>query len=132
MRSTLAASLIFLCGAIAKPAVAEIASDLDPAALRVASEKLDAYARLQASGGQTITDSLRYLSDFNFDKGPSGAEGEVLELIDVNEEMVARAVHDAQAAAQAPPAIAELDASALAYAAALAAAPTIFNEAARY
>jgi hypothetical protein len=141
VRSNLASLLLlFICSAIATPpgvsiasaAESAIANDLDPDSLRKTSEKLDAYSKLLGSGGEAVTDSLRYLSDFNFASGPTGSEGEVLELIELRDETVAKAVRDVRAAATASPVLRDLDASALAYADALADAPAVFNEAARY
>jgi hypothetical protein len=134
------AFLIAICTAIATPlgvphafaAESAIAADLDPDSLRKISEKLDVYTKLLGSGGQAITDSLRYLTNFNFANGPTGTEGEVLELTELLAETVTNAVRDARAAAKASPALGDIDASALAYADALVDAPAIFNEAARY
>jgi hypothetical protein len=141
VKSNLASAfLLAICSAIATPpgvhdafaAESAIANGLDPDSLRKTSEKLDAYTKLLGSGGRAITDSLRYLTDFNFARGPTGAEGEVLELIELHDETVTNVVRDARAAAKASPALGDLDASALAYADALVDAPAIFNEAARY
>jgi hypothetical protein len=141
VKSNLASAfLIAICSAITTPAGVQdafaaesaIAGGLDPDSLRQTSEKLDVYAKLLGSGGQAITDSLRYLSDFNFAGGPTGAESEILELIELRDETLTNAVRDARAAAKTSPALGELDVSALAYADALADAPAIFNEAARY
>jgi hypothetical protein len=141
VKSNLASAfLIAICSAIAMPAgvhdafAAEsaIADGLDPDSLRKTSEKLDAYARLLGSGGKAITESLRYLTDFNFERGPTGAESEILELDELRDDTVTNAVRNARAAAKISPALGDLDASALAYADALANAPAIFNEAARY
>ena len=141
MKSNLASAfLIAICSAITTPAGVQnalaaesaIAGGLDPDSLRKTSEKLDAYAKLLGSGGQAIMVSLRYLTNFNFARGPTGAEGEILELIELRDETITDAVRHARAAAKISPALGDLDASALAYADALVDAPAIFNEAARY
>jgi hypothetical protein len=132
--------VIAVCSLIAAPAGVDnaiaaqsaIASGLDPDSLRGISQKLDVYDKLIGSGGRTITDSLRYLKNFNFTKGPTGAEGEVFELVELNDETLVNAIRDARAAAKAAPALGDLDSSALAYADALADAPAVFDEAARY
>src|SRR3954468_17144787 len=69
--------------AAAEPAV-EIPAKLDGPAIQLYSEKLDTYAGLVAGSARLVTDAMRYMGSFDLKKGPTGKDGSVYELIDID------------------------------------------------